>query len=137
MFNHLFCMNAIKSFSKYNDELQGRLNSVKYFSYDVGIDFGLYQCVNVTIKTGSVIEIHSRDLDLFTVFRELEQGDAYKQLRVSERDGIQHTKMREKMRKEYNRRVCLVVKTKLDSQERILYINDFGYRTGGIQFENS
>ena len=40
-----------------------------------------------------------------TEVQELDQEEVYKYLGVDENDGIQHSKMKEKIRKEYNRRV--------------------------------
>ena len=43
-----------------------------------------------------------------TEVQELDQEEVYKYLGVDENDGIQHSKMKEKIRKEYNRRVRLI-----------------------------
>ncbi|CAH3034003.1 unnamed protein product, partial [Porites lobata] len=44
-------------------------------------------------------------------------------LGVDESDGIQHSKMKEKIRKEYNRRVRLVLRTELNGRNKIEAIN--------------
>ena len=46
-----------------------------------------------------------------TEVQELDQEEVYKYLGVDENDGIQHSKMKEKIRKEYNRRVRLILRT--------------------------
>lgn len=57
----LFCLSLISLTHelKNNDhELTGLLNSVKWFSDDIGMDFGLDKCAKVTFKKGRIIETH-------------------------------------------------------------------------------
>ena len=49
-----------------------------------------------------------------TEIQELDQEGVYKYLGVDESDGIQHSKMKQKIRKEYNRRVRLILRTELN-----------------------
>ena len=53
----------------------------------------------------------------------INQEGVYKYLGVDESDGIQHSKMKEKMRKEYNRRVRLILRTELNRRNKIEAIN--------------
>lgn len=96
--------------------MKGLLNIVKCFSDDIGIDFGLDKCAKVTFKKGRIIETTSIDLDFVTKIRELEQDEAYKYLGISVGDVIQHLQMKEKVRKEYYKRVRLVLNTELNSK---------------------
>ena len=54
---------------------------------------------------------------------ELDQEGVYKYLGVDESDGIQHNKMKEKIRKEYNRRVRSILRTELNGRNKIEAIN--------------
>ena len=58
-----------------------------------------------------------------TEVQELDQEEVYKYLGVDENDGIQHSKMKEKIRKEYNRRVRLVLRTELNGRNKVEAIN--------------
>ena len=58
-----------------------------------------------------------------TEVQELDQEEVYKYLGVDENDGIQHSKMKEKIRKEYNRRVRLVLRTGLNGRNKVEAIN--------------
>ena len=58
-----------------------------------------------------------------TEIQELDQEGVYKYLGVDESDGIQHSKMKEKIRKEYNRRVRLILRTELNGRNKIEAIN--------------
>ena len=56
-------------------------------------------------STGNII------IDEYTAIEELNQEGIYKYLGVDESDGIQHSKMKDKIRKEYFRRVRLILRT--------------------------
>ena len=60
-------------------------------------------------------------LDTDTCIKELEQENAYKYLGADEGDGIQHAKMKEKVRKEYYCRVRMVLKTELNAAQQTRY----------------
>ena len=61
-----------------------------------------------------------------TEVQELDQEGVYKYLGVDENDGIQHSKMKEKIRKEYNRRVRLILRTELNGRNKVEAINSLG-----------
>ena len=65
------------------------------------------------------------ELDNSTKIKELEQEEVYKYLGVNESNGIQHVTMKEKIRKECYRRVRAILKTELNSANRIQAINAF------------
>ena len=62
-------------------------------------------------------------LDDESVIKELEQEGTYKYLGVHEGDGLQHSKMKGKIGKECLRRVGLILKTELNSKNKITAIN--------------
>ena len=62
-------------------------------------------------------------MDRDTVIKDLHQEEFYKYLGVNESDGIQHSQMKEKIRKECYRRVRAILKTELNSANRIEAIN--------------
>ena len=61
-----------------------------------------------------------------TEVQELDQEEVYEYLGVDENDGIQHSKMKEKIRKEYNRRVRLILRTELNGRNKVEAINSLG-----------
>ena len=55
-----------------------------------------------------------------TEIQELDQEGVYKYLLgVDQNDGFQHSKMKEKIRKEYNKRVRLILRTELSGRNKI------------------
>ena len=53
----------------------------------------------------------------------MDQEGVYKYLGVDESDGIQHSKMKEKIRRKYNRRVRSILRTELNGRNKIEAIN--------------
>ena len=121
--NHLFYMDDLKTFSKDDKQQEGLLNIVKTFSDDIMMEFGLDKCAKATFKKGTLTKTTDLQLDHNTKIKELEQEATYKYLGVNEGDGIQHSHMKEKIRKEYYRRIRLVLNTELNSANKIKAIN--------------
>ena len=88
------------------------LTVIKKFSDDIRMEFGLEKSAKAASKRGKLTE--TSDLQLDTCIRELEQEGVYKYLGINEGDGKQHVAMKEKVRKEYYRRVRLVLKSELN-----------------------
>ena len=121
--NHLFYMDDLKLYAKNDSELEGLLKTVKQFSDDIGMEFGLDKCAKASFTKGRLTSTEAIEIDSETQIRDLDQEEVYKYLGVNEGDGIQHAQMKEKVRKEYYRRVRLVLRTELNSQNRIIAIN--------------
>ena len=62
-------------------------------------------------------------IDENTKIEELDQEGTYKYLGIDEGGGIQHSAMKEKIRKEYYRRIKLVLKSELNAGYKITAIN--------------
>ena len=68
-------------------------------------------------------QLETEIIDDDTEIQELDQEGVYNYLGVDESDGVQHSKMKEKIRKEYNRRVRLILRTELNGRNKIEAIN--------------
>ncbi|KAF7218105.1 putative LOC107393841-like protein [Nothobranchius furzeri] len=121
--NHLFYMDDLKTYAKNDNQQEGLLQIVKLFSDDICMQFGLDKCAKATFKKGKLTSTSNIQLDQETVIMELNQEDTYKYLGVNEGDGIQHATMKEKVKKEYYRRVRLVIKSELNAANKIKAIN--------------
>ena len=62
-------------------------------------------------------------LDYNQVLQDLDQGKTYKYLGMEEKEGVQHHKMKVKIKKEYKRRIKLVLKSELNARNKIAAIN--------------
>ena len=89
----------------------------------MGMGFGLENCAKANFKRGKLASTGNIVINDDTEVQELDQEDVYKYLGVDESDGIQHSKMKEKIRKEYNRRVRLILRTELNGRNKIEAIN--------------
>ena len=87
------------------------------------MEFGLDKCAKGTFKREKLRETKNIELDVGTAIQDLEQECTYTYLGVNEGDGIQHAQMKEKIRKEYYRRIRLVLKSELNAANRMDAIN--------------
>ena len=98
--NHLFYMDDLKLYAKNDKELEGLLSTVKQFSDVIGMEFGLDKCAKASFKKGILTRTTAVELGLDTTICELDQDKTYKYLGIDKRNGVQHSKMKEKTRKE-------------------------------------
>ena len=57
------------------------------------------------------------------VIQDLNQAETYKYLRMEEGEDVEHHKMKVKIREEYKRRIKLVLKSELNTRNKIAAIN--------------
>ena len=116
-------MDELKLYAKDYSELEGLLRKVKGFTDDIGMEFGLSKSVKATFKRGKLEKSDHVQLDEETMIKDLEQEKVYKYLGVEESSGIQHATMKQKIKKELIRRIQLILKTEVNSKNRITAIN--------------
>ena len=117
--NHLFYMDDWKLYGKNDRELDGLLCTVKKFSDDIGMEFDLDKCAKASFIRGRLTSTSEIKLNEDTSIRELDQEETYKYLGIDEGDGIQHAKMKEKIRKECYRRVRAILHTELNAKSKL------------------
>ena len=121
--NNLFFMDDVKLYAQNDGELEGLLKTVKAFSDDIGMEFGLDKCAKATFMHGKLVTSENIDISDDTIIKQLDQEGTYKYLGLNEGDGAQHSKMKEKIRKECIRRVRSILKTELNSKNKLTAIN--------------
>ena len=89
-------MDDLKLFEKNGQQLQGLLNTVKQFSDDIRMEFGLDKCAKATFFRGKLLKAKNITLDTTTIIKGLEPEESYKYLGVTEGDRIQHSYREEK-----------------------------------------
>ena len=120
---HLFYMDDLKMYAKNDNQQTGLLCTVKKFRNDFKMKFGLEKCDKASFKGGKMVETSDLQIDADTCIKELDQQGTYKYLGVTKGDGIQHSAMKEKVRKEYCHRVRMILKSELNAANRIKAIN--------------
>ena len=116
-------MGDLKLYGKNDYELEGLLRTVKTFSDDIGMTFGLDKCAKATFIRRKLKSTSSIVRDIDTKIKELDQEETYKCLGIEKSDGIQHKNMKEKIRKECYRRVREVLQSELNTKNKLEAIN--------------
>ena len=104
--------------------VDGLLHTVRTFSDDIRMKFGLDKCAIAHCVNGK-LSGHNPGVKVrkTETIKGLEPGQVYKYLGVDESNGIQHSTMRERLRREYFRRVKMVLRTELYGRNKVLAIN--------------
>ena len=97
---------------------------MRTFSDDIRMKFGLDKCAIAHFVNGK-LSGHNTGVKVgkMETITGLEPGQVYKYLGVDESNGIQHSTMRERLRREYFRRVKMVLRTELYGRNKVLAIN--------------
>ncbi len=112
-------MNDLKVFAKNEAILSQMLSVVNDFSNDICMKFGLDKCAKINLKRGKLTTSESIEVDMHTVIQDHEPGKTYKYLGIEECEIISNDTMKERIRKEYYRRVRLVLQSALNSRNKI------------------
>jgi hypothetical protein len=120
--SQLLYMDDLKLIAKSEEELRKRVYTVKTFSDDIHMDFGLEKCAKITFKKGKLIHLQNLVIDMNRDIQELEQGKTYKYLGIEESEGIQHQQMKKRLKQEYRRRLRMILKSELNARNKITAI---------------
>ena len=116
-------MDDLKAYAMNDEQLKKLLDIIKIFSGDIKMEFGLDKYAKATFIKGKLTKTSNIVLNQDTAIKELDQEGTYKYLGINEGDGMQHSKMKEKFRKEYYRRIRMVLKSELNAIKKIEPIN--------------
>ena len=98
------------------------VNTVRIFSNDIKMEFGISKCGVLTMKRGKIA--HSDGISLPDGQRMMNIDEhGYKYLGVLEADEVKHIQMKDQIRKEYIRRIRKILKSKLNAGNIISAIN--------------
>ena len=90
------------------------LQTVRVFSEDVGMEFGIEKCVMLVMKKGKIVK---------SVVKSLQEGESYKYLGILEADKFLEEKMKLNVSKEYIGRIRKVLKSKLNGWNLVYGVN--------------
>ena len=96
---------------------------MKNVSDDIKMEFGLDKRAKVSFKRGKKVSAEGIPLNDKQVIQDLDQAETYKYLGMEEGKGVQHHKIKVKIRKEYKRRIKLVLKSELNARNKTAAIN--------------
>jgi hypothetical protein len=103
--NHLLYTDDLKLTGRSKEELRSEIKTVKTFSDDIKMKFGLEKCDRISLKNATVYRKQHIGNTMETEIKELEPMKAYKYLGVEENHNIEHKNEKEKLKKEYVRRL--------------------------------
>ncbi len=121
--SHLLYLDDLKIFTRTEKEMKQALGVVRTFSHDICMEFGLDKCASATFKRGNLKKSSNINLGSAIEIRNLDLGETYKYLGLEESDGINNKQMKDKLRKEYYRRVRKVLDTELCAKNKMKAIN--------------
>jgi hypothetical protein len=91
----------------------------KTFSDDTKIKFGLEKCARISLKNVIVYRNEHIGNTVENEIKELEPMKAHKYLGVAENHNIEHRNEKEKLKKEYVRRLRLILSTELSTRNKM------------------
>uniref|UniRef100_A0A803T202 Reverse transcriptase domain-containing protein n=1 Tax=Anolis carolinensis TaxID=28377 RepID=A0A803T202_ANOCA len=120
--SHLMYMDDLKLYGKTETEIQSLTNTVRIFSTDINMEFGLDKCSTVVLKKGKIIESEGINMPNGQTIK-CHQPEAYKYLGILQLDNIKHEHVKTVVSKEYTQRVRKILKSKLNGGNTIKAIN--------------
>ena len=106
-----------------DNQLTGLINTVKNVLDNIKMEFGLDKCAKASFKRDKKVSAKGIPLIDNEVMQDLDQAETYKYQRMEEGEEDQYHKMKVKIRKEYKRRIKLVLKSELNARNKIAAIN--------------
>ena len=121
--NNLLFMDDLKLYAKNEKSLDSLIQTVRIFSKDIGMEFGIEKCAMLVLTRGQVATSYGIKLPDESVIKSVKDGESYKYLGMLQADQIKHQEMKDKVMKEYKRRVQKILETKLNAGNFIKGIN--------------
>ena len=112
--NHLLFMDDLKLYRRSEKGLDSLVQTVRVFSEDIGIEFGIEKCATLVMEKGKIVKSVGIELPDVKVIKSLQEGESYKYLGILEADKFLEEKMKLNVSKEYIRRLRKVLKSKLN-----------------------
>ena len=96
--NHLLFMDDLKLFAKNEDQIDSLVNTVKKFSEDIKMEFGLPKCGVLIMKRGKVVKSEGISMPNGKIIKNIEEGGC-KYLGILEAVGVKHEEMKDQIKK--------------------------------------
>ena len=117
--NHLLYMDDLKLYSRTEKELNSLVETVRIFSKDINMEFGIQKCALLVLKRGKSVKTEGIQLQDSSFIRSLEYDENYKYLGVLQANEVNGSEMKKIVGKEYKRRLRKVLGTKLNGNNLI------------------
>ena len=97
--NHLMYMDDIKLFAKKEKELETLIHTVRIYSQDMGMEFGIEKCAMLVMKSSKRHMTDGMEVPNQDKIRTLAENETYKYLSILEADTIKQVEMKAKFQK--------------------------------------
>ena len=84
--NHLLFMADLKLYSQRDKGLDSLVQTVRVFSEDKGMEFGIEKCAMLVMEKGKIVNSVGIELPDGKVIKSLQEGESYKYLGILEAD---------------------------------------------------
>jgi len=112
-------MDDLKLLGRNENELKNEMKIVQTVTKVMNMNFGLEKCARICLKRGNVQSKMPVGSTFDNDIKELDPRKAYKYLGIEENFDIQHKNEKEKLKKEYLRRLRLIFGTELSAKNKI------------------
>lgn len=120
--NHLIYMDDLKLIASSQAQLRILIETVKKFSADIKMNFGLDKCAVANFVKGKLDLMSGIEVDPNQTIKSLDPAGHYKYLGIKEGQGLNNPTMKEELRKEYLTRVRKILKSDLGSRNKLTAI---------------
>ena len=121
--NHLLFMDDLKLYSRSERGWDSLVQTVRVFSEDIGMEFGIEKCAMLVMEKGKIVKLVGIELADGKVMKSLQEGENYKYLGILEADKFLEENMKGNVSKEYIRRLRKVLKSKLNGGNLVRGVN--------------
>ena len=98
--NRVLFMDDLKLQAENEKGLESLVQTVRIFSDDIGMEFGMDKCATLVLKEGKITKFDGISLPNGKEMRGLIGGAVYKYLDIIQADQIRYTEMKEKVKTE-------------------------------------
>ena len=122
--NHLIYMDDVNLFGKNKIKVKDLMNTVRVFSEDICMEFGIDKCATVVVRRGK-LDKENNDLVLSNdaIIKSLDENTSYKYLGMLETENIKNSEMKEQITCGYKKRLKNILKSKLNARNLTRAIN--------------
>jgi hypothetical protein len=137
--SHLLYMDDLKLYGRNQREIDSQINTVRIFSEDIGMKFGLDKCARLIINRGKVQHTEGIELPEGRI-EDLKQG--YKYLGILQIHEAEQLKVKARVKKELYKRTRKVLESNLNGRNKMTAINTFAlpvitYTAGTIDWRRT
>ena len=116
-------MDDLKLYSRIEKGLDSLAQTVRIFSEDIGMEFGIEKCAMLVMEKGKIVKSVGTELPDGKVIKSLQEGESYKYSGILEADKFLEEKMKLNVSKEYIKRLRKVLKSKLNGGNLFRRVN--------------